>query len=108
MAKTTLPEINLDELKSRLQGLKTRADGLTAKKEGLIREAATQEQKQQQALKELEELGYPEAKGLDIQGLAELAGGLTTDLTAALGELEKAVTETEALLGVAQVAADLD
>lgn len=107
MAKT--PEINLDALKQQLAGLKTRADGLTVKKEGLIREAATQEQRQEQALKELAELGYPDAKGLDLTGLAAMAANLTTELTTALTELDAAVSSTEALLGVATTSsADLD
>ena len=105
----TTPEINLDALKGQLQGLKTRADALTTKKESLIREAAAQEQRQAQALKELGELGYPEASGLDLQGLADMATSLTTELTTALDALGKAVGDTEALLGVANnVASDLD
>ena len=101
-AKPVVPEINIEELKGRLQGLKTRADSLVTKKDALIREGATQDQRRQQAEKELAELGYPQAEGMDLQGLAELAGTLTTDLQSALASLEAAVTDTEKLLGVAQ------
>ena len=100
--KSATPEINIDELKGRLQGLKTRADGLITKKDALIREGAAQDQRRTQAEKELAELGYPQAEGMDLPALAELAGTLTTDLQSALASLEAAVTDTEKLLGVAQ------
>ena len=101
-AKPVVPEINIEELKGRLQGLKTRADSLVTKKDALIREGATQDQRRQQAEKELAELGYPQAEGMDLQGLAELAGTLTTDLQSALASRETAVTDAEKLQGVAQ------
>lgn len=97
-----VPEVNIEALKGQLQGLKTRGDALVAKKDALIREGATQDQRRQQSEKELAELGYPQAEGMDLQALAELAGTLTTDLQGALASLETAVSETEKLLGVAQ------
>ena len=97
-----VPEVNIEALKGQLQGLKTRADSLITKKDALIREGATQDQRRQQAEKELSELGYPQAEGMDLQALAELAGTLTTDLQGALASLETAVSETEKLLGVTQ------
>ena len=110
MAKTvSAPNIDLEGLKTQLQGLKTRAEALTTKKEGLMREATIQEQNQQRATQELKDLGFPDAEILDLEGLTKLAGNLTVDLTAALGELEQAVASTETLLGVAQqTAMDLD
>lgn len=102
MAKTPAPEINLDELKTRLSGLKTRADAMAQKKEAILKEATIQEQNQERALQELAELGFSEAKGMNLTELANLGAELGSKLTLALGSLETAVVETEKLLGIAQ------
>ena len=100
--------INLDELKTQLAALKTRSDAILAKKDGLIAEAAAQDQKQQQARKELVDLGYPQAESMDLTALAELAEGLTAELTQSLAALNTAVSDAETLLGIAQKADSLD
>ena len=95
MAKITAPALSLDELKANLQTLKTRADGLIAKKDQLVREATIQEQNRDRALQELTDLGYPQAKDLDIQGLANLGSDLLTQLNDALTGLGVAVEAAE-------------
>lgn len=92
------PAIPLDELKTRIQSLKERAEALTAKKDALLRESATTEQRHTQAVEELAGLGYPQAKGLDIQGLTALGSEIAENLTKAIGDLEKAVTSAEAIM----------
>jgi hypothetical protein len=96
-AKPQLP--SLDDVKAQLQALKGRGDALVAKKDGLLREAATAEEQQNQAIKELKELGY-DVEALDVTGILELGAKLTEGLTASLKDLETAVTSTERMLGV--------
>lgn len=103
-AKPTAPDINLEDLKARLAGLKTRADAMALRKEAILKEATIQEQNQERALAELADLGFPEAKGMNLTELAQLGADLGSKLTLALGSLETAVVNTEKLLGIAQAA----
>lgn len=101
-------EPTIDEIKNRLQAVKSRADALIRKKDDLIRQSAQNDEQRQQAIRELVDLGYSEAAQLDLEGLQELAGRLTTKLVQGVESLESATTETEKLLGVAKTVDSLD
>lgn len=103
-----MAELSIDEIKSRLQDVKNRADALIRKKDDLIRQSAQNEEQRQQAIRELGELGHPEAADLDLPGLQELAKTLTERLTQGVQALEEATTEAEKLLGVAKSTEPLD
>ena len=103
-----MAELSIDEIKSRLQDVKNRADALIRKKDDLIRQSAQNEEQRQQAIRELGELGHPEAAQLDLEGLQELAQGLTAQLVEGVSALEAATAETEKLLGVAKPVDPLD
>ena len=109
MAKLPVPTQSLEELKIMLQGLKTRADALNLKRDALVREATIQEQNQDRALKELADLGYPEAAKMDLTALATLGSDLLTQLNGAIGDLTKAVdTAEQTINGQSTTAVDLD
>ena len=101
-------EPTIDEIKTRLQDVKSRADALIRKKDDLIRQSAQNEEQRQQAIRELGELGYPEAAQLDLEGLQELAQGLTSQLVEGVAALEAATAETEKLLGMTRPVDSLD
>lgn len=104
---TNIVEIKagLEGLKLTVSSLKDRASKLALTREGLIRQAATQEQTQAQALAELKELGIVPAN-LEPGTLEALAEKAAVELNKSVVELEKAVADAEQLSG--QVALGVD
>ena len=100
MSNITEIKAGLEGLKQTVSGLKERATKLSATREAKIREAATKEQMQVQALAELKELGVTPAN-LQPGTLELLAEKAAADLNKSITELEATVTEAEQLAGVA-------
>mgnify|MGYP001578201625 CR=1 FL=1 len=92
----------LEEQKATLQGLKTRVDSIVAMKDGLIREAGTQEQRRDQSLKELVDLGYPNSPTMSVEEMKALSATISVELGEEMASLATTVNDTEALLGVAK------
>lgn len=99
MATENPTPVTIEQAKAALTSLKSRADALMARREPLLRDATIQEQNQERALQELKELGYPQAEGMDLKGLADLGNELLTQLEAGLATLTTAVEAAEAALG---------
>lgn len=93
-------EPSIEDLKSRLQAVKGRADALIRKKDDLIRQSAQNDEQRQQALRELADLGHPEAADLDLEGLQALTQKLTDRLVEGVAALETATAEAERLMGI--------
>ena len=97
MSNITEIKAGLEGLKQTVSGLKERATKLSATREAKIREAATKEQMQVQALAELKDLGVTPAN-LQPGTLELLAEKASSDLNAAVTELETVITAAETLV----------
>ena len=99
---------SLESLKAELQDRKLRVEALNRQREALLKEATIQEQNGERALKELAELGYPQAAGLDRSALAALTTQLLTECDASLTILTRDVEAGEAAMAGPVVDPDLE
>lgn len=89
---------NLESMKALVTQLNDRAKKLAQTRESLIRQTATLEQTQAQAIAELKGLGVT-VDSLDPEALAALADKANADLSASIEALEKSLADAEALIG---------
>jgi hypothetical protein len=86
------------DFNQKLAELNKRAIALGKTRDAKLREAAQQEQRRDQALDELEQLGYPQARDMKTKDLAALRDQIESELVTELDEFEHALQEGEALV----------
>lgn len=86
------------DYEQKLADLNKRVTTLTKTRDAKLKEAAQQEQKRDQALDELEGLGYPEARTMKTKELEALRDKIETELEGQLQTFEDTLKEGEALV----------
>lgn len=89
---------SLESMKALVTQLSDRAKRLSQTRESLIKQSATLEQQQAQAVEDLKALGVT-VDNLDPEALSALADKANADLSSAIEALEKSLTEAETLVG---------
>jgi hypothetical protein len=86
------------DYEQRLADLNKRASVLTKTRDAKLKEAAQQEQTRENALDELDALGYPQARTMKVKELESLRDQIEAELDGQLEALEETLKQGEALL----------